>query len=114
MKFLSAFILTVLLSYAGCLFFPWWIIAITSFIVAVSIHQKPGWAFLTGFAGLFLLWGIQALFIDTQNGHLLATKVAAVLPLGGSAMLLILVTAFVGGIVGGMGALTGSFIRLPS
>jgi hypothetical protein len=113
MKFLVATFLTALLAFAAGLFFPWWAIAITSFIVAVAIHQNGLAAFLSGFLGLALLWGITAVLIDFMNNHLLATKIASVLPLGGSVVLLILVTAFVGGLVGGFAAMTGSFLRGP-
>jgi hypothetical protein len=111
MKFVVALILTALLAFAECLFFPWWSIAIAAFIVAIFIHQKPLKAFLAGFLGLFILWAAQAAFIDVKNGSLLSRKIAALLPLGGSSILLILVTAFVGGLVAGFGALTGSYAR---
>lgn len=113
MKFFVALLLTALLSFAGALFFPWWIIALAAFVVAAFIPQTSLKAFIAGFLGLFLLWGIQATLIDANNHHVLATKVAGLLPLGGSYIALILVTAFIGGLVGGMGALTGSFLRRP-
>jgi cbb3-type cytochrome oxidase subunit 1 len=111
MKFIIALILTALLSFAGALFFPWWIIAVTSFIVAFFVHQKTYKAFLSGFLALFALWGLQSFFIDQANDHLLATKIASVLPLGGSYLVLILVTAFIGALVAGMAALSGSLGR---
>ena len=111
MKFIVALILTALLAFAEGLFFPWWSIAIASFIVAIFIHQKPWKAFVAAFLALFLLWAGLAFFIDVQNDHLLSAKVASILPLGGSGILLIVITAVVGGLVGGMGALTGSLGR---
>jgi cbb3-type cytochrome oxidase subunit 1 len=111
MKFFVAFILTALLSFAGCLFFPWWIIAVAAFIVAALIQQHPIASFAAGFLALFVLWAVQSIYIDAQNEHLLSTKVAHILPLGGSYVALILLSAFVGGIVAGMSALTASFLR---
>ena len=111
MKFIVALLLTALLAFAESLFFPWWSIAIASFIVAIFIHQKPGKAFLCGFLGLFLLWAGQATFIDFKNEHILSLKVANILPLSGNPLLLIMITAFIGGLVGGFGALTGSFTK---
>ncbi|MDB5232746.1 MAG: hypothetical protein JWN76_3551 [Chitinophagaceae bacterium] len=112
MKFLIATILTALLAYAAGLFsfLPWWTFAITSFIVALAIHQTPGRAFLSGFLGLFLLWGILAMIIDYGNNHILSQKVAGVLGVGSGA-LLILITAIVGGLVSGLAALTGCYTR---
>lgn len=111
MKFFVALLLTALLSFAGALFFPWWIIALAAFIVAAFIPQKAFLSFIAGFLALFLLWGVQASIIDANNHHVLSTKVAELLPLRGSYILLLFVTAFIGGLVGGMGALTGSFLR---
>jgi hypothetical protein len=51
------------------------------------------------------------MIIDQSNHHILATKVANILPMKGSYVLLILVTSIVGALVGGLASLTGSFIR---
>ncbi len=111
MKFVVAILLTALLSFAVALFFPWWSIAIAAFIVAAFIPQTSFKAFVSGFLALFLLWGIQSTIIDANNHHILATKVAGLLPLGGSYIALIMATAIIGGLVAGMAALTGSFIH---
>lgn len=113
MKFITALALTILLGFALGLYgqLPWWSYAISSLVVAITIHQKPGKAFLAGFLGMFLLWSVLAFMKDNANEHLLATKVAQILPLGGSYWVLILLTGIVGGLVSGLAALTGSFAR---
>ena len=111
MKFLVAIILTGLLAFAGGLYLPWWSIAIAAFLVAVLVHQKAGKAFLAGLFGVFLLWGGLASWINMKNEGILAAKIASVLPLGGSAILLILVTGFIGGLVAGFAAMSGSYLR---
>ena len=113
MKFLSALLLTALLAFAVGLYgiLPWWSFAVTSFTVAAAIDQKAGKAFLAGFTGLFLLWGTMAFLIDSANEHLLAKKVAEILPLGGSYTALILITGVIGGLVSGFSALAGSYLR---
>ena len=112
MKFWTSTILIALLAFAAGLFsfLPWWTFAVTSFIVAAAIHQTPGKAFMSGFLGLFLLWGILALIIDNANDHILSVKVAGVLGLSSGSML-IMITALVGGLVSAFAALTGSYIR---
>lgn len=111
MKFIVATILTALLAFVSGLWFPWWTIALAAFLIAALVHQRPGKAFLAGFLGVFLLWAILASIIDMKNASLLSSRIASVLPLGGSNLLLILVTALIGGLVGGFGGLTGSFLR---
>jgi hypothetical protein len=111
MKFIVAVILTALLAFAAGLFLPWWSIAIVALFVAVLINQRSGIAFLSGFLGVFLLWGLLAWWINMKNEGILATKIASVLPLGGSAIILILVTGFIGGLVAGFAAMSGSYLR---
>ena len=111
MKLIVAVILTALLAFVGGLYLPWWSIAIAAFLVAVIIHQKAGKAFLAAFLGAFLLWAALAWWINIKNQGILAAKIASVLPLGGKAVLLILVTGFVGGLVAGFAAMSGSYLR---
>ncbi len=111
MKFLVAVILTALLAFISGLFLPWWGLAVTSLLVAVLVHQKAGKAFLAGLLGVFLLWAALAWWIDMKNNGVLSKKIASVLPLGGSAIVLILATAIVGGLVAGFAAMSGSFLR---
>ncbi|MEI7627362.1 MAG: hypothetical protein WCJ80_03930 [Bacteroidota bacterium] len=113
MKFITAVFLTAFLAFSIGLFtsLPWWSFVITSFLVALGVHQKVGKAFLSGFAGLFLLWSILAIFKDMANDHILAIKVAKILPLGGSYWALILVTGLIGGLVSGLAAISGSTAR---
>ena len=111
MKFVLSIVLTSLLAFAGGLWLPWWCIAIAGFISAVMIGQSPGRSFLGGFIGIFLLWSLLAWWIDIQNHSILSHKIAMILPLSGNSFLLILVTAIVGGLVGGLAAATGSLLR---
>lgn len=114
MKTIASIVLTALLAFVFGLFtqLPWWCFAISSFIVALAIQQAPLKSFLSGFASVWILWVALALFKDIANQHILSTKVAQILPLGGSYLVLILVTGFVGGLVSGFAALTASYIRI--
>jgi hypothetical protein len=111
MKFLLATLLTATLSFIAGLYTPWWSIAIVAFLVALLIKQKIGLAFLSAFAGIFLLWGGLALLIDIKNKSILSHKMAQIFPLNGSSFLLVMVTAFVGALVAGFAAMSGSSLR---
>lgn len=111
MKLFAAIILTGLLAFVSGLYLPWWCLALAAFIVAALVHQKPGKAFLAGFSGVFLLWAGLAWWIDMKNNGVLSARIAALLPLGGSSVMLIIVTAAIGGLLAGLGAMTGSFLR---
>lgn len=111
MRFLLATLLTATSSFIAGLITPWWSIAVISFLVALLIKQRIGLAFLSGFLGVFLLWGVVSLWIDAANNHILSHKIAQLFPLNGSSFLLIVVTALVGAIVGGFAAMSGSSLR---
>jgi hypothetical protein len=111
MKFFVSLLLTVLLSFAACLYLPWWSIAIAAFIVAALIPQSAVKSFLTGFTALFLLWGALSFWISNNNEHLLAHKVSMVLLKMDNPWVLIFATAIIGALVAGFGALSGSFLR---
>jgi hypothetical protein len=111
MKFGVSILLTIIVSFAIGLYLPFWSVALVAFGVAAFIYQKPGMAWLTGFVSILLFWGLLALWIDVQNDSILSKRMATLFPLGGSSALLILITALVGAIVGGLSALSGSFLR---
>ena len=110
MKFILATLLTALLSFLAGLYFPWWSIAIVAFLVALVMGQFIGRSFLAGFLGIFLLWTVVSLWIDIKNEHILSHKIAQVFPLGGSSVLLILITAFIGALVAGFAAMSGASV----
>ncbi|MBL7734911.1 MAG: hypothetical protein JNL51_05595 [Chitinophagaceae bacterium] len=111
MKFTVTILLTALSGFVCGLYLPWWSVGVAAFLAAVMIYQPPAKAFLTGALGIFLLWGVLSWIIDSQNQGLLSAKIARILPLGGSSFLLILLTSFIGSLVGGLGALSGSLLR---
>ena len=112
MKFFNAVLLTALLSFiAGIYISYWWFFAVVAFLVAILIHQKGFKAFFAGFLALFILWFALAFWMDFANDGVLSVKIASLLPLGGSKWKLIIVTAFIGGLVAGFAALSGSYLR---
>ncbi|MCX6201410.1 MAG: hypothetical protein NTW77_04180 [Bacteroidetes bacterium] len=116
MKFIVAILLHGFLAFALGLYsqFPWWLFVATSGIVAFFIMDTPAKSFFAGFLGLGALWAGLAFGKDLANAHLLSSKVAQILPLGGSYVALIAVTGVVGGLLGGFSALTGAFMRSKS
>ncbi|MDR3712509.1 MAG: hypothetical protein P4L51_06815 [Puia sp.] len=110
MKFFVSILLTALLSFVSGLYLPWWGMALVSFGVSALIGQRPWWSALSGFLALSLLWGLLAWMIDTGNNSILSHKIAQIFPLQGSSLLAIGVTALIAGLVGGLAALSGSYM----
>jgi hypothetical protein len=111
MKFFVSFLLMALLSAIACMYFPWWSIALVCFFVAVFIPQPHWLAFCTGFLSLFILWTGLSYWISDQNNHILAHRVSLLILKKDNPVALILLTGFIGGIVGGLSALTGRLMR---
>ena len=110
-KFIVSTLLIALLSFVSGIFLPWWGIALAAGIVGLIVPQRPSSAFFSGFLAIFLLWGLLAWSIDYPNESILSRKIATILPLGGSTFLLILATALIGALVGGLAALSGSYLK---
>ena len=111
MKFIISIILMAALSFATCLYLPWWSIAIVCCLIAAVIPQKPGLAFLTGFLSLFILWAGLSFWISNNNGHILAHKISQVILQKDDPNTLIVITGLIGALVAGFAALTGSLLR---
>lgn len=111
MKFLATVILTALLSFIAELYLPWWGVAIAAFVAGTLIIQKAGLSFLAGFLGVLLLWAGLSFWIDTKNEGILSARIGELLGIGANSFLLILITGFVGGLVGGFAAMSGTFLR---
>ncbi len=113
MKFLIALLLTAFLGYVAPLytFMPWWSFAATSFLIAVAIHQRGFKAFLSGFLGMFLLWGTYSFILDQNNNSILSGKIARLFSLGDNGLTIILLGALLAGLVSGFAALAGSYLR---
>jgi hypothetical protein len=111
MRFLLSILLTAVLAFVAGMYLEWWSIAIVAFLVALLLPQGLGRSFLAGFLGIFILWGVLSLWIDIKNDGLLSGKMAGLFGLGSSGILLVIITALVGALVGGFAAMSGSSLR---
>lgn len=89
------------------LMLPWWSIALPGIIMGYIFNKKAAASFGWGFLALFLLWGGQSAYIHVANEGLLSGRVAEMLSLN-SPLLVILITALIGGLVSGLATMTGS------
>ena len=91
-------------------FLPWWIIGILGFFFGLLFRGKDVHSFLTGFVAMFLLWLVLIYFIDNSNESVLSSRMAnlfgGLLPFA-----LILLSALVSGLAGGLSMLAGSSLR---
>jgi hypothetical protein len=108
MKFFIIITLTILTAYIVGALFPWWMIFPFIAVIYALFSLKPRISFLCGFAALFLLWAILTLSIDISNHHLLSKKISLIFLQNEHYGYMILIAAFIGALIGGLSALTGS------
>ena len=101
---------TLILAFLFQTVFPWWSIVVASFLISLIISTKGLSSFIAGFLGIAILWFFSATIIDIKTGSILTERIAAIFSLPNT-WLLILITTLIGGLVGGFGALTGSYLR---
>lgn len=107
MKFLIQLILIAIAAFLLELFMPWWCIAIAAAAGGYALKSKAN--FLAGLLGIALLWLIKAWLLDSSSAAPLAERVAAIFSL--NKPLLMLVTALIGGLVGGFAAMAGAALK---
>lgn len=95
-----------LLTFAGSwLPLPWWCGALAAYAVGCFV-PRAGAAFRAGALGVALAWLLRAAFLDWRNHGLLAARVAEAFHLP-QPFWLHLITAVIGALTGGLGALAG-------
>jgi hypothetical protein len=108
MKFIVQLLVIGLLGWLFTLFLPWWGIAVAGFIGGYLVKAKAN--FLAGFIAIALLWALHAWIIDMNAAAPLTEKVAVLLMVK-SKPAFFAVTSVIGGLVGGMAALSGALLR---
>jgi len=104
------FLIILILSFASGYFLPWWVVAIAAFLGAFLIGKTSGQSFWSGFSAVFIVWTVLALFKSIPNEHILAKRVAAMFQLP-NWIFIFLITALIGGLIGGMSALSGVLLK---
>jgi len=109
-------LLIAVISLLAQLIAPWWSLAVVAF--AICFWRSPGagsvasWrAFLYGFAGVALVWLAYALLIHVRTGGIFTSRMSQLLFKAEGSALLVLATATLGGLVGGLAGLAGHFTR---
>lgn len=101
------FLVTALLVFITQFLLPdfWWVCMVDCALAALLVGKGSLNAFLSGFFGVALVWLGYMLFVNSQNEGLLLGRISQMFGLSGN--LLIALIACIGGLVGGMSALTG-------
>ncbi len=112
--FLVKFFSILLLSFTLTLFLPWYTPFIICFIVGLILSNKPGNNFLAGLLAVGIFWLAYALVLDIRNEHILSSKIALLfsqsLKTDITGGVLLMVTTFLGALLGGLSCMAGAII----
>ena len=104
-------LLIALVGLLAQLVLPWWALAVVAFAVCFWRSSGSGRAFLYGFVGVALVWLAYALLIHVRTDGILTDRMSQLLFKTHASEGLMLATAVLGGLVGGLAGLTGYFVR---
>ncbi|MDX1943582.1 MAG: hypothetical protein SFU99_23650 [Saprospiraceae bacterium] len=110
MRIILFTLFTLIAGFIAQQFLPWWMIAVIAGLLSYIFDLKTGVSFWAGFVAAALLWASYAGYLDYQNEGILSARIGKLFG-GLPGAVLILLTGVVGGIFGGLGALTGSLGR---
>ena len=110
----SLIIPTILIAIASIIIMawtPWWTIAIVAFIVGAAMITQPIKGFLGGFVAGFIVWVACIFYLDSGNQISASSMMGEVIG-GLSGFMVVVVSGLIGGLVSGLGAMSGVYGRL--
>ena len=107
-RFILQLALVALFSYISQWLMPWWGVMVGAGLATAVVYNKATSSFFAGFLGVGILWFIVAFTFNSANDSILSTRVAELFKLS-SGLQLVLVTALLGAIIGGLSGLTGNY-----
>ena len=110
MRLFIKIIFISLIVYFGGLYAGWWWIAVAAFLGGLLIRTSGVQSFFTGFIGVGMVWLWLILKTDMATESILTEKMARLFEIGPSLMIIIL-SVFVGSLVGALAAWTGHNLR---
>ena len=110
MRLIINILLIAALSYYVELYLPWWTLTIVCAAVCTLVYVGLLQAFISGCLGIGLLWFGLAWKVHADTEGVLSEKITQLVGLGDPLQLIVL-TGLVGGLVGGLAAMTGSSLR---
>ena len=100
-----------ILSVMAQIYFPWWSAVVVAVLVEAILGKGDRTSFYTGFYGIAIPWMILATYIDVKSESVLTIKILELFKLPQFSFVMIIVTGLVGGLVGGVGSMTGGWIK---
>lgn len=110
MKKILPILIYLILGASASFFMPWWVIAPVFAAIAFFTKLSPTASLAIGTLAGTTLWASYASILGAADGMKLSGMVGNIFQ-GLSPTQLVSITGTLGGLIGGMGALTGSYFR---
>jgi cell division protein FtsX len=104
------FVLVWLGSGVASFYMPWWIIAPAAFVCGSLLPCTPGKSLAIGVFAFGLLWFSGALYYHSLGEGIVTARTAALFGIA-QPWLLLAACTFIGGLIGGLATLAGSYLR---
>ena len=111
MRFIAQFIVIIITAHLLGLFLPWYACAAVAFLAGYFLKSRQN--FLAGFLAIAVLWTFNAWLADVSSSSTLPLRVAQLIGVGSVGMVYLL-TALVGGLVGGFAAMSGAMLKIEN
>lgn len=108
MRFIAQLVVIIIASHLLGLFLPWYACVAAAFLAGYFLKSRQN--FLAGFLALAILWTFNAWLADISSSSTLPLRVAQIFGMN-SAGWIYLLTALVGGSVGGFAAMSGAALK---
>ena len=97
---------------------PWYTTFIISFLVGIYSGRMKTKAFLAGFIGVAFFWGVLLLSSHLKSDGLVTLRISALfteqMAATISPIIVILMTLLIGSLLGGLSALSGQLLSMPT
>jgi hypothetical protein len=108
--FLISTLLLIIAAFLVSSFLPWFSIVFSSFLIGYFYIRGHFNALLAGFLAVFILYCLQAWWIDNQNQGILSARISEVFGVS-DGMILAVIGGVLGGLLSGLSAGTGTSLR---
>ncbi|SDB46551.1 hypothetical protein SAMN03097699_1512 [Flavobacteriaceae bacterium MAR_2010_188] len=108
------FTLTIFLAMILDLFLPWWGIMVSAIIISYVFPLRGFKIFLIPFLAIAIYWMSYSFFLSSPNDFTLAKKIGTLFTLGENWILVLLITALIGGVAAGISGIFGKQLSLVS
>lgn len=105
------FLLLLFTFWLTTLFLPWWALIFPATLLGATLFTGSIRAFTIGFISGAAAWGIQVIYIDIANRSVLSSRMADMIGVG-SSWIVILITMMIAGILTALYTLLGTRFRL--